>query len=66
MKSISKNINSDMGKINIIPKPAILNVFDGFVDLSEIKNIATENGDSSEIAVAKLIKELLSPILKAQ
>ena len=60
----NKNINSDMGKINIIPKPTILNVFDGFVDLSEIKNIATENGDSSEIAVAKLIKELLSPIIE--
>ena len=58
------NTRSNMSKINIIPKPKSVKLNTHSIDLGLINKIATATNSDSEIKIAKMVQELVSPIKK--
>ena len=58
------NTRSNMNKINIIPKPKSVKLNTHSIDLGLINKIATATNSDSEIKIAKMVQELVSPIKK--
>ena len=60
----TSNDVSNMSKINIIPKPKSVKLNTHSIDLGLINKIATATNSDSEIKIAKMVQELVSPIKK--
>ena len=58
------NTKSNMNKINIIPKPKSIKLNTHSVDMGLINKINTATSSDSEIKIAKMVQDLLSPIKK--
>ncbi|HAF88488.1 MAG TPA: hypothetical protein DCG23_01765, partial [Deltaproteobacteria bacterium] len=58
------NTKPNMSKINIIPKPKSLKLNTHTLDVGLIDKVSTATNSDSEIKIAKMIQELVSPIKK--
>ena len=54
----------DMNKINVIPKPKSIKLNEHGLNINLLDKIITTKNSDSEIKIAKMVQDLLSPIKK--
>ena len=60
----NKREELNMSKINVIPNPLETTLKGGFLDLKQVDEILLASGNDAEVAIAEMVKRLLTPVNK--